>query len=235
MGFLTRIFQKRDSTQPSWQYKSLKRSMAAVGKLTNQQELAGVIESDFSVYTSYVAAKKINDTKLAQTVFFDIICDNTINTEVQLDCLNRLTDQNLLVKLITEKDVEISTLRTAVMKLTDRSVLEQLVNTDSYVNNDIINIAKTKLMQIAQVELQKTIAAKRNDHRQAVDANSPKACSKCGVTEADFDKYYEALKTAHVFVLSKDRLITCTQCNTVICTICLHKNNGACPSCRHKM
>jgi len=62
-------------------------------------------------------------------------------------------------------------------------------------------------------------------------------CIMCGKTKADFDKYYEELKkkTPNIVIISRDRLVKCTSCNGIICTICLNKNDGVCPQCKRDM
>jgi acetyl-CoA carboxylase beta subunit len=39
----------------------------------------------------------------------------------------------------------------------------------------------------------------------------------------------------NVVVISRNRIVKCTNCNVVICTICLNKNDGICPNCKKEM
>ena len=67
------------------------------------------------------------------------------------------------------------------------------------------------------------------------------SCKKCGITETGFDEYYERQKQLSesmgkkLRIISKDHLVICKNCFVVICTVCLHKNDGICPQCKKEM
>ncbi|MCL2002398.1 MAG: hypothetical protein FWG72_00135 [Oscillospiraceae bacterium] len=208
--------------KPAWQKGDYKQAMAYVETMTNQKKLEEVIESNYSKYTSFVAAKKITNKELAQPVFFQIACEWAFDDAIQLEAINRITDQKLLLKVITEGRAIHPMKIAAVNKLTDHAALTELANKKEYTLEDMAKIAKTKLQQLNNVTTSKQ-----------PQTGTYKPCTVCGKTQADFDDYYGSL--IGIVIISKDRVVMCGSCNGSVCTICLHKNNGVCPSCKKSM
>jgi hypothetical protein len=79
-----------------------------------------------------------------------------------------------------------------------------------------------------------------NNFSQEETGRNEMNCSRCGITAEGFDKKYKELAAKGTVIISKDRNLTCKNCNTSTCTVCLAKSydrgsHFECPKCREPL